>query len=82
LFLCFKKEFLLVVIGGVFVLETLSVMLQVGSFKLRKGKRIFKMTPIHHHFELIGWAEQKIVVRFWIVGIIFALLGLSMLKMR
>ncbi len=76
-----KKEFLLLVVGGVFVMETLSVILQVGSYKLRK-KRIFKMAPIHHHFELKGWAEEKIVVRFWILGLIFALLGLSLLKIR
>ncbi len=76
-----KKEFLLLVVGGVFVMETLSVILQVGSYRLRK-KRIFKMSPIHHHFELSGWAEEKIVVRFWILGMICALFGLSLLKIR
>ncbi len=76
-----KHEFLLLVIGGVFVLETLSVVLQVASFKLT-GRRIFKMAPIHHHFQLKGWAESKVVIRFWIWGIMFALLGLSTLKIR
>ncbi|RAP76659.1 phospho-N-acetylmuramoyl-pentapeptide-transferase [Paenibacillus montanisoli] len=70
-----KTEILLVIIGGVFVLEMLSVILQVGSFKLR-GKRIFKMSPIHHHFELSGWSEWKVVTSFWFVGIIFAAIGL------
>ncbi len=74
-----KKEFFLVIVGGVFVIEALSVMIQVASFKLR-GKRVFKMAPIHHHFELSGWPEQKVVVRMWIVGIILAILGLSSLK--
>ena len=76
-----KHEVLLAVVGGVFVVEALSVILQVGSFKLRR-KRIFKMAPIHHHFELLGWAESKVVVRFWIVGVIFALLAISTLKLR
>ena len=76
-----KHEMLLAIVGGVFVLEALSVILQVGSFKLR-GKRIFRMAPIHHHFELKGWAEPKIVVRFWIIGTILALLAISTLKMR
>ncbi len=79
--LLIKKEFVLVVMGGVFVIEALSVILQVGSFKLR-GKRIFKMAPLHHHFELLGWPEQKVVVRFWIVGALCALLALSTLKVR
>jgi phospho-N-acetylmuramoyl-pentapeptide-transferase len=74
-----KKEFFLVIVGGIFVIEALSVIIQVASFKLRK-KRVFKMAPIHHHFELSGWPEQKVVVRFWIVGIILAILGLSSLK--
>jgi phospho-N-acetylmuramoyl-pentapeptide-transferase len=69
------------VMGGVFVLETASVILQVGSFKLR-GKRIFKMAPIHHHFELMGWSESKIIVRFWIASLIFALFALTTLKLR
>jgi phospho-N-acetylmuramoyl-pentapeptide-transferase len=76
-----KQEILLVFVGGLFVVEAASVILQVGSFKLR-GKRIFRMAPIHHHFELSGWPEQKVVIRFWIVAIIFALLGLSTLKLR
>ncbi|NNE07406.1 MAG: phospho-N-acetylmuramoyl-pentapeptide-transferase, partial [Gemmatimonadetes bacterium] len=76
-----KMEFLLALVGGVFVLEVLSVVLQVGSFKLR-GKRIFRMAPIHHHFELKNWPEQKIVIRFWIIGILLALLSLSTLKLR
>ena len=76
-----KQEVLLLFIGGVFVLELLSVVLQVGSFKLR-GKRIFKMAPIHHHFEALGWTESKIIVRFWIAGLVLALLALSTLKLR
>ncbi len=76
-----KKEMLLVIVGGVFVAEALSVILQVSSFKLR-GKRIFKMAPLHHHFELLGWHESKVVVRFWIVGALLALLTLSTFKIR
>jgi phospho-N-acetylmuramoyl-pentapeptide-transferase len=76
-----RQEILLAVVGGIFVLEGLSVMIQVASFKLT-GKRVFLMAPIHHHFEKIGWAEQKIVVRFWIVSIILALVALSSLKLR
>ncbi|MDD4051927.1 MAG: phospho-N-acetylmuramoyl-pentapeptide-transferase [candidate division Zixibacteria bacterium] len=76
-----KKELLLVIVGGVFVAEALSVVLQVAFFRLR-GKRIFRMAPLHHHFELGGWAESKVVVRFWIVGAICALLTLSTLKIR
>ncbi|MGH9616588.1 MAG: phospho-N-acetylmuramoyl-pentapeptide-transferase [Acidobacteriaceae bacterium] len=76
-----KQELLLPFIGGVFVLEALSVMLQVGSYKLRK-KRIFKMAPIHHHFELLGWSESKVIVRFWIAALVFALFALTTLKMR
>jgi phospho-N-acetylmuramoyl-pentapeptide-transferase len=76
-----RQEILLAVVGGIFVVETLSVMIQVVSFKLT-GKRVFLMAPIHHHFEQIGWAEQKIVVRFWIVAIILALVALSSLKLR
>ncbi|WOO43549.1 phospho-N-acetylmuramoyl-pentapeptide-transferase [Rubellicoccus peritrichatus] len=71
----------LIVVGGIFVLEAASVILQVGSFKLR-GKRIFRMAPLHHHFELLGWHESKVVIRFWIVSLIFAIAGLSTLKMR
>lgn len=76
-----KKELLLVIVGGVFVAEALSVILQVASYRLR-GKRIFKMAPLHHHFELMGWPEPKVVVRFWILGVICALLTLSTLKIR
>ncbi|HEX7880750.1 MAG TPA: phospho-N-acetylmuramoyl-pentapeptide-transferase [Candidatus Eisenbacteria bacterium] len=76
-----KREFLLVVVGGIFVLEALSVIVQVASYKLRK-KRILKMAPLHHHFELSGWAETKVVVRFWIVAALFALLSLSTLKLQ
>jgi phospho-N-acetylmuramoyl-pentapeptide-transferase len=76
-----KQEVLLLFIGGVFVLETISVILQVGSFKLR-GKRIFKMAPLHHHFEALGWTESKIIVRFWIVGLVMALFALTTLKLR
>ncbi|MBV9035014.1 MAG: phospho-N-acetylmuramoyl-pentapeptide-transferase [Acidobacteriaceae bacterium] len=77
-----KQEVLLVFIGGVFVLEALSVILQVGSYRLRGGKRIFKMAPIHHHFEALGWPESKIVVRFWIIGLVMALFALTTLKLR
>lgn len=76
-----KQELLLPFIGGIFVMEALSVILQVASFKLR-GKRIFKMSPIHHHFELTGWKEAKIIARFWIVALIFALFALTTLKLR
>lgn len=76
-----KHEILLAIVGGMFVVEALSVILQVGSFKLR-GKRIFKMAPLHHHFELAGWAEPKVIVRFWIIGTVFALLAISTLKLR
>ena len=76
-----KNEILLVVLGGVFVIETISVILQVASFKIR-GKRIFKMAPIHHHFELIGWPEPKVIVRFWIVSFVLGILALSTLKLR
>jgi phospho-N-acetylmuramoyl-pentapeptide-transferase len=76
-----KQELLLPFICGVYVIETISVILQVGSFKLR-GKRIFKMAPIHHHFEQLGWAESKVIVRFWIVGLIMALFALTTLKLR
>jgi phospho-N-acetylmuramoyl-pentapeptide-transferase len=76
-----KQEILLVLVGGLFVMEALSVIFQVASFKMT-GRRIFKMAPIHHHFEQAGWAEPKIVIRFWILAIIFALLSLSTLKLR
>ncbi len=77
--ICTKQELLLVIIGGIFVMEALSVILQVGSFKLRK-KRIFKMAPIHHHFELLGWHENQVIIRFWILSIMFAMFGLAILK--
>jgi phospho-N-acetylmuramoyl-pentapeptide-transferase len=77
-----KQELLLPFIGGIFVLEALSVILQVGSYKLRNGKRIFKMAPLHHHFELIGWSESKVIVRFWIAALVFALFALTTLKLR
>jgi phospho-N-acetylmuramoyl-pentapeptide-transferase len=76
-----KNELLFVLIGGIFVIEAMSVILQVASFKLR-GKRIFKMAPIHHHFELKGWPETKVIVRFWIVSLVFAILALATLKLR
>jgi phospho-N-acetylmuramoyl-pentapeptide-transferase len=76
-----KQELLLAVVGGLFVVEALSVIVQVGSFRLR-GRRVFRMAPLHHHFELSGWAEPKIIVRFWIVSILFALAALSTLKLR
>jgi phospho-N-acetylmuramoyl-pentapeptide-transferase len=76
-----KHEIVLAIIGGLFVLEAVSVIIQVASFKLT-GKRIFRMAPIHHHFEKKGWAESTIVIRFWIIAIILALIGLSTLKLR
>jgi len=76
-----KQEILLVFVGGVFVIEAVSVILQVGSFKLR-GKRIFKMAPLHHHFEALGWQESKIIARFWIAGLVLALFALTTLKLR
>ena len=77
-----KQEVLLVFIGGIFILEAVSVILQVGSYKLRQGKRIFKMAPIHHHFEALGWTESKIIARFWIAGLVLALFALTTLKLR
>jgi len=79
--LLIKQELLLVLVAGLFVIEVLSVILQVGSYRLR-GKRIFRMSPIHHHFELAGWSESKVVIRFWIVALIFALMSLATLKLR
>ncbi|AIR70644.1 MULTISPECIES: phospho-N-acetylmuramoyl-pentapeptide-transferase [Dickeya] len=76
-----RQEFLLVIMGGVFVVETLSVILQVGSFKLR-GQRIFRMAPIHHHYELKGWPEPRVIVRFWIISLMLMLIGLVTLKVR
>ncbi len=79
---CIKQELLLPFIGGVFILEAVSVMLQVGSYKLRGGKRIFRMAPLHHHFELGGWSESKVITRFWIMALVFALFALTTLKLR
>jgi phospho-N-acetylmuramoyl-pentapeptide-transferase len=77
-----KQEILLAIVGGVFVMETFSVIFQVGYFKLTGGKRIFRMAPIHHHFELKGWAEPKVIVRFWIISILLALVAIMTLKLR
>jgi phospho-N-acetylmuramoyl-pentapeptide-transferase len=77
-----KQEFLLFTVAGVFILEALSVVLQVGYFRATKGKRIFRMAPLHHHFELAGWPEEQVVIRFWILGIIFALFSMATLKLR
>jgi phospho-N-acetylmuramoyl-pentapeptide-transferase len=79
--LIIKKEALILIIGGVFVMEIASVIIQVVSYKLRK-KRVFKMAPLHHHFELSGWAETKVVIRFWILGGLFAIIALSTLKIQ
>ena len=79
--ICCKQELLLAVVGGVFVIEAVSVILQVLSFQLT-GRRIFVMSPIHHHFELVGWKENTVIVRFWILSAVFALLGLATLKLR
>jgi len=76
-----KHEFVLVIVGGLFVLEAVSVIVQVVSFKLT-GKRVFKMAPIHHHYEQLGWTEPQIVIRFWIVAVVLALAGLATLKLR
>ncbi len=80
--LLIKQEFLLFTVAGVFILEALSVLIQVSYFKMSGGKRVFKMAPLHHHFELSGWPEGRVVIRFWILGIIFALFSLSTLKLR
>jgi len=77
-----KQEVLLVLVGGLFVIEALSVIFQVGYFKMTNGKRIFKMAPLHHHFELKGWSEPKVIVRFWIISIVLALISMSTLKLR
>jgi phospho-N-acetylmuramoyl-pentapeptide-transferase len=77
-----RQELLLPFIGGIFILEALSVILQVGSYKLRNGKRIFKMAPLHHHFEQLGWSESKVITRFWIGALVFALFALTTLKLR
>jgi phospho-N-acetylmuramoyl-pentapeptide-transferase len=76
-----RQEIVLAIMGGVFVMETLSVMIQVASFKLT-GRRVFRMAPIHHHFELKGWAEPKVIVRFWIITVILVLIGFASLKIR
>jgi phospho-N-acetylmuramoyl-pentapeptide-transferase len=76
-----RQELVLVIMGGIFVMETLSVMIQVASFKLT-GKRVFRMAPLHHHFELKGWPEPKVIVRFWIITLILVLVGLASLKVR
>ena len=77
-----KQEFLLAIVGGLFVIEALSVIFQVGYFKLTHGRRIFRMAPLHHHFELKGWPEPKVIVRFWIIAIALALVAISTLKLR
>jgi phospho-N-acetylmuramoyl-pentapeptide-transferase len=77
-----KQEILLVLVGGLFVIEALSVIFQVGFFKMTRGRRIFRMAPLHHHFELKGWPEPKVIVRFWIIAIALALLAMSTLKLR
>ena len=76
-----RQEFVLAIMGGVFVVETLSVILQVASFKLT-GKRIFRMAPLHHHYELKGWPEPRVIVRFWIITVVLVLIGLATLKIR
>jgi len=76
-----KHEIVLAIVGGLFVLEAVSVMVQVASFKLT-GKRVFRMAPIHHHFEKLGWAESTVVIRFWIISVVLALIGLATLKLR
>ena len=78
---CIKHEIVLAIVGGLFVVEALSVIIQVAHFK-RTGRRVFLMAPIHHHFEKKGWAEPQIVIRFWIIAVILALIGLSTLKLR
>jgi phospho-N-acetylmuramoyl-pentapeptide-transferase len=76
-----KNELVWILLGGIFVMEALSVMVQVVSFKLT-GKRVFKMAPIHHHFEQMGWTEPQIVIRFWIISVVLAMIGLATLKLR
>jgi phospho-N-acetylmuramoyl-pentapeptide-transferase len=85
--ICCKQEVVLIIAGGVFVLEAMSVMLQVGWFKISRRlygapRRLFQMTPIHHHFELKGWKESQVIVRFWILGLLCAMIALGTLKMR
>ena len=76
-----RQEFVLLIMGGIFVMETLSVIIQVTSFKLT-GKRIFAMAPLHHHYELKGWPEPRVIVRFWIISVVLVLIGLATLKLR
>jgi phospho-N-acetylmuramoyl-pentapeptide-transferase len=76
-----RQELVLLIMGGVFVVETVSVIIQVASYKMT-GRRIFRMAPLHHHFELKGWAEPKVIVRFWIITVILVLIGLASLKIR
>jgi phospho-N-acetylmuramoyl-pentapeptide-transferase len=76
-----KHEIVLAIIGGIFVMEALSVIIQVASFKMT-GRRVFRMAPIHHHFEQLGWTESQVVIRFWIIAVVLALIGLSTLKLR
>ena len=76
-----RQELILFIMGGLFVIETVSVIIQVASFKLT-GKRVFRMAPLHHHYELKGWAEPKVIVRFWIITVILVLVGLASLKIR
>ena len=76
-----KHEIVLAIIGGLFVMEAMSVIIQVGYFKMT-GRRVFLMAPIHHHFEKLGWTESQVVIRFWIIAVILALIGLSTLKLR
>ncbi len=77
-----RQELLLLIIGGIFFFEMASVILQVGSFKLRGGKRIFKCAPVHHHFHMVGWTEQQVVVRFWLITVLLAAVALSTIKLR
>lgn len=77
-----KQELILIVVGGLFVMEALSVIIQVAYFKLTGGRRVFRMAPLHHHFELKGWPEPKVIVRFWLIAVILAMIGLSTLKVR
>jgi phospho-N-acetylmuramoyl-pentapeptide-transferase len=79
--LIIKQEVLLILVGGIFVMEAMSVIIQVVSFKIT-GKRVFRMAPLHHHFELSGWSESKVVIRFWIISLVLSLLALSTLKLR
>lgn len=77
-----RQELMLLIVGGVFVIEAMSVILQVSYFKMTGGKRLFRMSPIHHHFHLKGWPEPKVVVRFWLVAMIFAIMAMISLKLR